>query len=187
VIPGKRRRLSLIFSRRSKSDPGPQKVVSCDGIGHHSILLHRKILQALLFHYLYRVFDRGRGREGDSIVDHDVFCGQFGKILAGFQRAEDIEFADESKDSFRSSTTGAPDVWVVSNSSATTIPFWPAWRTRVLVSLICPTVRIPPAGTPSSTNFVALFASTSHFPFSFTMPDGGFDNAAYMSRIPPLK
>jgi hypothetical protein len=31
-------------------------------------------------------------------VDHDVFCGQRGEILAGFQRTEDIEFADESNE-----------------------------------------------------------------------------------------
>jgi hypothetical protein len=59
-------------------------------------LLHGKIQQALLLHNLHSFFGRGLDRDGDSIMDHEVFRVQLGKILAGFQRTEDLNFADES-------------------------------------------------------------------------------------------
>ena len=47
-----------------------------------SILFHGRIQRAFLLHHLHGFFDRGLGRDGDSIMDHEVFRLQLEKILA---------------------------------------------------------------------------------------------------------
>ncbi len=157
--------LSLSFSRRAQADPGSQEVVSRSRPPFP--FASRENSANALLHHLHRVLDRGFGRDGHWLMDHDVFCGQSRTILVGFQRAEHIEFAENPMNSFRSSTTGAPDIWVVSHSSATTIPFWPTWRIRVLVPLICPlfeSLRLEPLVV--RTLWPYSLPSTSHAPFS---------------------
>ena len=67
-------------------------------VGNPLILFHRKIQQALRLRRLHCFFDRGLGRDGNVIVGHDVFRDQLRKIIADFQRTEDIKFAYESNE-----------------------------------------------------------------------------------------
>jgi hypothetical protein len=78
------------------ADPGSQEAVSSHGISNSSILFHRETYKPLLFHRFHGFFDRGLGRDGHAIVDHDVFRGQRGQIFADFQGVKHIALAAES-------------------------------------------------------------------------------------------
>lgn len=94
----KRKRLYLVFARSAEANPGSQEIVPRHGVGHLPIFHDRKIQQALPLHGLHRFFYYGLACDSDSLVNYDFFRGQLRKILAGFQRTENIKFTDASNE-----------------------------------------------------------------------------------------